>query len=421
MAPKPSSAASRIVSRGKIFFSSHSAANGVIASAVNLRAISWIWSWSSVRSNCVITRRSRARPGRQQDWLGGHLRLKQSFELHHLANRRPLQHPLAETGEVRPFVEADHFLRPAGDHEKIGIGQGQILAEQIGAGAELPVDMVELLAEIADDELLHLVARVGVEQEAEALVQFGGDEIHHLEDAVAPERAARRKHFGPARPVAEILQDDGILGQHLAAVELQGGNGALGIYRQIVAAVLQRLGAQIDPLSVMVEADFVENDVRGLRAGAGGIIKLHWDESFSVAVGRGVVRVGIVVTVDELVRRRSAAFVGRKGFHVGASRDVGDRHVLILLLRLLTARRRRSDPGEDQQSDCSAHSILPRHLSASATLVSTAVSLPNPRCQLLNALRHSTRSSAPAANFALAKNQPSRLKPWNASLVTRNP
>jgi phosphoenolpyruvate carboxylase len=27
-----------------------------MASAVNLRAISWIWSWSSVRSNCVIAR-----------------------------------------------------------------------------------------------------------------------------------------------------------------------------------------------------------------------------------------------------------------------------------------------------------------------------------------------------------------------------
>src|SRR6478672_7550094 len=37
-------------------FSSHSAANGVIASAVNLRAISWIWSWSSVRSNWLISR-----------------------------------------------------------------------------------------------------------------------------------------------------------------------------------------------------------------------------------------------------------------------------------------------------------------------------------------------------------------------------
>src|SRR5436309_15366933 len=115
MAPKPSSAASRMVSLGKICFSSHSAANGVMASAVNLRAISWIWSWSSVRSNCVIARRSRARPATQQDWLSGRLGLKEAFELHHLANRGPLQHPLAETRQVRPFVEPDHFLRPASD------------------------------------------------------------------------------------------------------------------------------------------------------------------------------------------------------------------------------------------------------------------------------------------------------------------
>src|SRR5690349_8392994 len=54
MLPKPSSAAERIVSRGKICFSSHSAAWGVMASAVNCRAISWIWRCSSVRSNWLM-------------------------------------------------------------------------------------------------------------------------------------------------------------------------------------------------------------------------------------------------------------------------------------------------------------------------------------------------------------------------------
>src|SRR5207237_432852 len=67
--------------------------------------------------------------------------------------------------------------------------------------------------------------------------------------------------------------------------------------------------------------------------------------------------------VDELVRRRSAAFVGGKSFDVGARRDVRYRDVLILLLRLPVAGGRQTDAGEHQQPDCSAHSILPRHLS----------------------------------------------------------
>src|SRR3954454_8777641 len=100
MAPKPSSAASRIVSRGKMCFSSHSAANGVIASAVNLRAISWIWSWSSVRSNWLIARRALARG----------FFLKQSLEPQHVAHRVPLEHPAAEGGEVGPAVEAAKHL-----------------------------------------------------------------------------------------------------------------------------------------------------------------------------------------------------------------------------------------------------------------------------------------------------------------------
>src|SRR5690606_7159106 len=49
------SAAARIVSLGKTCFSSHSAAKGVMLSAVNRRAMSWIASWSSVRANWSVT------------------------------------------------------------------------------------------------------------------------------------------------------------------------------------------------------------------------------------------------------------------------------------------------------------------------------------------------------------------------------
>src|SRR5574338_165713 len=123
MAPTPSSPASRTVSRGKMCFSSHSAANGAIASAVNLRAISWIWSWSSVRSNWLIARRPygavrlSARPHPRYRSVGW-LLFQQPLELQHVPHGRPLEHPFPERCQVRPLVEADHLLGPAGDDEE---------------------------------------------------------------------------------------------------------------------------------------------------------------------------------------------------------------------------------------------------------------------------------------------------------------
>ena len=95
---------------------------------------------------------------------------------------------------------------------------------------------------------------VGLEQEAEALVQLGGDEIDQLEHPVAAEIAERRKDFADARAVAEILQDDRILGQHLAAVELQRRDRALGVDGEIIAAVLELLGLEVDALGIVARA-----------------------------------------------------------------------------------------------------------------------------------------------------------------------
>src|SRR3954449_1017262 len=127
MAPKPSSAASRIVSRGKMCFSSHSAANGLIASAVNFRAISWIWSWSSVRSNWLIAGGSRAARRCQQDRLGCGFLLQQTLEPKDVAHRIPLPHPLVEGAQVGPAIEAaEHLFGPAGDHEQVRVGQLEV-------------------------------------------------------------------------------------------------------------------------------------------------------------------------------------------------------------------------------------------------------------------------------------------------------
>src|SRR5436309_51416 len=160
MAPKPSSAASRMVSLGKICFSSHSAANGLMASAVNLRAISWIWSWSSVRSNCVIARRALggAPHVSKMALLSGFL-LEQPFEPKHVAHRGTFEHPFAERLQVRPFVEPERLFRPAGDHEQIDIGNAEPIAHQERTGAELAFDIIQAVAQLVAGELLDLVGR----------------------------------------------------------------------------------------------------------------------------------------------------------------------------------------------------------------------------------------------------------------------
>src|SRR6266508_1130475 len=53
MPPKPSAAARRSVSTGKVSASSHSRANGIISSRAKARAVSWMARCSSVRSKSM--------------------------------------------------------------------------------------------------------------------------------------------------------------------------------------------------------------------------------------------------------------------------------------------------------------------------------------------------------------------------------
>src|SRR5215210_7301464 len=98
-----------------MYFSSHSAAIGVIASAVNLTAISWIWRWSSVRSNWCMSGRALAR----------HLLLDQPLGVKHDLNRGSLAHPPRESDQTGPAAEIDVVhAGPVGDDEQIGVGDG---------------------------------------------------------------------------------------------------------------------------------------------------------------------------------------------------------------------------------------------------------------------------------------------------------
>src|SRR5258708_32654281 len=96
----------------------------------------------------------------QQDRLIRDFLLKQSFEAQDVSHRGALHHPPSESGEIWPLVEADELLCPASHNEQISIGQGKVLTEQKRSGAEPFVDKVELLTQIADDELLHLIGSI---------------------------------------------------------------------------------------------------------------------------------------------------------------------------------------------------------------------------------------------------------------------
>jgi hypothetical protein len=71
------------------------------------------------------------------------------------------------------------------------------------------------------------------------------------------------------------LQDHRIFGEHVAAIELQCRDRPLRVDLVIGPAAVERLVGEVDLYDVMVEAELVEDDVRRLRASAGGIIELH--------------------------------------------------------------------------------------------------------------------------------------------------
>ncbi len=126
-----------------------------------------------------------------------------------------------------------------------------------------------------------------LEQGSEALVELGGDVIDPFEHPVTAEVADRREHLLEARAVAQILQDHGVLGQHLAIGELERGDRALGIDLAIVAPAFGALVAQVHPFGIVAEPELVEQDVRRLRAGARRIIKLHRDPPFGTTARWG--------------------------------------------------------------------------------------------------------------------------------------
>ena len=113
---------------------------------------------------------------------------------------------------------------------------------------------------------------VGKEGANERLVQLGRDEREHLDQADAPQLAARREL---RRALGDPGEDRDVLGQELPVIEHQRRDVALGVDLVEIAAVFGALRSEVDPDAVEREPGLVQRDVVGEAARAGGEIELH--------------------------------------------------------------------------------------------------------------------------------------------------
>jgi hypothetical protein len=125
------------------------------------------------------------------------------------------------------------------------------------------------------EDALGVVRQRRVEQRADVLVQLAVDVGQPFLQLVAlGARGGGREILG-RRLVGDHLHDDGTFGHELAIVEHQRRHLALGIDLQIVVAVLELLGPQVDLDEFVLKTGFMQRDMGGQRAGAGAVIELH--------------------------------------------------------------------------------------------------------------------------------------------------
>src|SRR5262249_37714732 len=92
--------------------------------------------------------------------------------------------------------------------------------------------------------------------------------------------------------VRQVLHDRGVLGKHLAVVELERGDVAFWIDREIVGAGLCRLGLEVDPDRLDGDRSFIRHDLRRECTAFEYVIELHGSLLFWVWVVIGYSVVG---------------------------------------------------------------------------------------------------------------------------------
>ncbi len=177
--------------------------------------------------------------------------------------------------QVRHFRQVElHPLGPGQHREHVAVGHGKLLAHQIVVPGQFAVDIPELTHHAVLEERLGVVGEHGAELRANVLVQFAvdiGEPCLQLVTLVAVARGRQAL----AGLVGDHLDDDRAFGDEFAGVERQCRHLALRIDRQVVVAVFQLLGAQVDLDQVIGQTGLQQRDMGGERAGAGRIIQFH--------------------------------------------------------------------------------------------------------------------------------------------------
>src|SRR4051794_23368671 len=176
--------------------------------------------------------------------------------------------------------------RPVEDRERISVEDRETVAENVRPLPDLLLQIVELLAQRLAGRLLEGIRRRGVPERAEALVKLGGDEVEPFELAIAVDPATRQRERGVRCLIGEILEDHRILGQDIAVVELQRRDSALRIDVVEAPSVGGALAGELDLDELDRKAGLAGDDMGCLRAGSGGVIKLHLSISWSVSTVR---------------------------------------------------------------------------------------------------------------------------------------
>ena len=152
---------------------------------------------------------------------------------------------------------------PHDDRVAVGVCHRETVVLQVAAACQDAVEPCQSFAEVLDGEHAVFGWRGGAEQGGEALVQFGADEVEPLHDPVARHGGVGRQQAALRLHVGQELGDHGAFGEELAIVGLQGGHLALGIDLEIVAAVLELFGSDVNPNEFERDTGFAGDDVDG--------------------------------------------------------------------------------------------------------------------------------------------------------------
>jgi hypothetical protein len=204
------------------------------------------------------------------------LRLDQAFRLQRFLDGLTRRHAGHEGAQVRQGRDVDvDELGPVGHGEQVGIRHGEVLAHQVVAAFELLVHPFQAAGALGARHGLGFFGQRGVEEGADALVQFGGDEVEPLHLAVALHRAPGRDQLLVGHLVGDVLHDGRAFAQTLAVVQLEQRHVALGADRVVVGAVGQLVCLGAGQHGREGQAGFAQHDVRAERAGAGAVVELH--------------------------------------------------------------------------------------------------------------------------------------------------